>query len=345
MDKEKLIERCSILEKVIIDVSKLYNSKETSEYQKALLETMIGAAIWYLPSSDELYSGYISKKAVEEIRKGTPLNKLTQEHRFPRKQAGKILLKEKYKYFIEKKVSLYDLYLSEFGQFNYVVKSENRALVKFQKTDEHSDAYTNAGIETIEMSIDELKSLMTPKRKYSRKSKLEIEHQDELLNNVLYSDNADTGRKVIKTHQLISPRDFGNRNESPTSNLKNLQSPGPKEQTFSEKIGDNNVDLVGIYIGDKYLEINNPNTTKCYITFMNYCIDHFPNVLLSLEYSGRYFSDNANDTKFGSAIKYNRIVAHNGLYYHTHLDSARKIKIIENIAKENDIMVGFKYKQ
>lgn len=165
MEKEKLIERCSILEKVIIDVSKLYNSIETTEYQKALLETMIGAAIWYLPSSEELYSGYISKKAVEEIKNGTPLNKLTQEHRFPRKQAGKILLKEKYKYFIEKKASLYDLYLSEFGQFNYVVKSENRALVKFQKTDEHSNAYTKAGIETLEMSIAEIKYMMPQKKR------------------------------------------------------------------------------------------------------------------------------------------------------------------------------------
>ena len=170
MNNGQLIERCEILEKAIIELSKLYNLTETSDDQKALLETVIGAAIWYLPSSAELYSGYISKNALEEIKRGTPLSKLTQEHKYPRKQAGKILLKEKYKDIIEKKVSLYDLYMSEFGQFNYVIKNENRALVKFQKTDEHADAYTNAGIEIVAMSMNEIKSFMPPKKKEETKA-------------------------------------------------------------------------------------------------------------------------------------------------------------------------------
>jgi len=93
MNRSTLKEKCEILEKVILALSKIYNDPITTDNQKALLETIIGAAIWYLPSSDELWSGMISSDALEELKLGKKIP-LTKEHKFPRKQAGRQLLSQ-----------------------------------------------------------------------------------------------------------------------------------------------------------------------------------------------------------------------------------------------------------
>ena len=168
MNLDLLREKCQILEKVIIEVSGIYAHKNCTTQQKALLETMIGAAIWYLPTGNELYSGSISEAAFEKIKNGAQISKLTKEHRFPRKQAGRILLTEKYKLFIDKKESLYDLYLNEFGKYNLVVKEENRSLVKFQKENVFENditAYKKANIELIQVTIEEINNSKPSKPK------------------------------------------------------------------------------------------------------------------------------------------------------------------------------------
>jgi len=163
MKSEIIIEKCEILEKSIISLAKIYDLKDTTARQKALLETMVGAAIWYLSSPDELYAGKISVKAVEAVKSGIPINKLTKEHKFPRKQAGKLLLTENHKEFLSNKSRLFDLFISELGRFNLVLKNENRDLIKYQKdatyVDEHS-SYNSAGINLVEMSIEEINKLL-----------------------------------------------------------------------------------------------------------------------------------------------------------------------------------------
>lgn len=173
MNTELLIEKCKILEKIIIEIAVIYNSDEITEKQKALLETMIGAAIWYLPSGEELYSGSISKLAIEKVKEGTPIVKLTKEHRYPRKQAGKSLLSEKFKLIKAAEVTLYDLYMQEYGKYNLVVKKENRDLVEFQKDGAFIDdltAYNNAAIELDVKTIQEIKELLPPKLKKKNKA-------------------------------------------------------------------------------------------------------------------------------------------------------------------------------
>ncbi|MBA9075887.1 hypothetical protein [Rufibacter quisquiliarum] len=149
MNQKKLEERCLILEELIISTAKIYNSESTSLEQKALLETIIGAAIWYLPSGQELWTGKMSVKALEHIKEGKPKSQLTKEHKYPRKQAGKQLLTIKYKEFQSGESKLVDLYLNEYGKYNYVLKSENRQLVTFQKDSNFIDdetAYKAANI-------------------------------------------------------------------------------------------------------------------------------------------------------------------------------------------------------
>jgi hypothetical protein len=90
---EKLSQRCEVLAAVVTALHPLYaNSTQT---QKELLETIIGAAIWYLPECDGLSSGKMSAKALEEcMRDPKQLAKPTKEHFYPRKQAGADLLND-----------------------------------------------------------------------------------------------------------------------------------------------------------------------------------------------------------------------------------------------------------
>jgi len=171
MNLDILEEKCQILEKVIIELSEIYANKDCTKQQKALLETMIGAAIWYLPTGNELYSGFISEVALERIKKGAQISELTKEHKFPRKIAGELLLTEKYKLFLSGKESLYNLYLNEFGIYNLVDKNENRGLVKHKKSNIFNNdviAYERAGIKLFQMKIEEINNCKISKSKSQR---------------------------------------------------------------------------------------------------------------------------------------------------------------------------------
>lgn len=63
MNKVLLEKRAYVLSKVVYCVSELYHNGELDEGQKGLIETLLGAGIWYLPTGKELFSGKISKAA------------------------------------------------------------------------------------------------------------------------------------------------------------------------------------------------------------------------------------------------------------------------------------------
>ena len=93
MNKKNLKERAEILSQLVILASTIYKKDNISEGQRGLLETIIGAGIWYLPSSIDLYSGYISNAALESLESDPHNTKLVEEHSFPRKLAAEMLFK------------------------------------------------------------------------------------------------------------------------------------------------------------------------------------------------------------------------------------------------------------
>jgi len=106
----------------------LVNLKQTydtsTEYQKEFLSTIIGAAIYYLPTNKLTFSGKISEKALE-----LPKNKRVKEHEYPRKIVGKILLDTTPNSVDELK----EVYITKYGVWNLVSKAENTILRKYQK--------------------------------------------------------------------------------------------------------------------------------------------------------------------------------------------------------------------
>ena len=75
---------------MIIKLSQLYTDKNINEDQKRLIETTLGAALWYLPNDRKFWTGKISIKALNYLKnkKGKIID-LTKDHEFPRKIAAK----------------------------------------------------------------------------------------------------------------------------------------------------------------------------------------------------------------------------------------------------------------
>ena len=99
--------------------------------QKSYLEVVIGAAIFYLPSLNIHFNGYISIAALKGY-----LNqeRRVKDHIFPRKLAAKKLL--------EKPYSLEELmqeYHSALATFMYITPTENSNLVNYYETHENHD--------------------------------------------------------------------------------------------------------------------------------------------------------------------------------------------------------------
>lgn len=169
MNQKQLESKARIMEKVIIALAPIYNEEGIEEGQKALLETLVGAGIWYMPSGDELYDGGISKEALEKFRSTGKLSELTKEHRFPRKMAGRNLLSKEYAEIIKGEKSLKELYLDNYGRYHYVVSGENKRLIKHQKAgDDQKTAYSKAGIELLEMAIHEIKASKVKQHPYEK---------------------------------------------------------------------------------------------------------------------------------------------------------------------------------
>lgn len=156
MSKNKLDTRCKVLEKIIESISKIYLDKETTEEQKAFVETIIGAAIWYLPQTLKYWTGKISMDAKESLNQNKKA-RLTKEHQYPRKLAAKELLTKK-----SSNIPIMQLYETTYAQFNIVTPRENKKISKYQRAGVFIDtasAYKAAGIELLEISAKELSQL------------------------------------------------------------------------------------------------------------------------------------------------------------------------------------------
>jgi hypothetical protein len=156
MNQQNLNERAELVSKVILLTEDLYHKGGLTKGQLGLLQTLIGAAIWYLPSDNKLlFSGKVSKKLLEALEQNSEV-KMTEEHFYPRKVSATKLFEQHLDDLKSNPTeTLKNLYLNEFGLFNLVLKSENDRLKKFQKVDvfvRPEEAYAQAGIELTDLT-------------------------------------------------------------------------------------------------------------------------------------------------------------------------------------------------
>ena len=87
---QQLLDRAEVLARTVISQQSFYQSPDCSDKQRQLLETMVGAAIWYLPQGEDLWTGCISLQALSQLANADKPKsvKLTKDHHFPRKVAA-----------------------------------------------------------------------------------------------------------------------------------------------------------------------------------------------------------------------------------------------------------------
>ena len=161
----RLLEKAEVIARTILSQQQFYKSQDATFNQRQLLETMIGAAIWYLPQSGDLWTGAISHEALTCLATSpTPkFVKLTKDHNYPRKVAAAELLALDWSKIENRPQEVADRYLRIYGRFNYVLPEENKKLVKYQKT--HSfvssaQSYEDAGIKLHQLSSHILKAIL-----------------------------------------------------------------------------------------------------------------------------------------------------------------------------------------
>ena len=161
----RLAERADVVARTVISQQPFYRSELCRPNQRQLLETMIGAAIWYFPQSDDLWTGCLSIEALRALAESTSPKtvKLTKDHHYPRKVAAAELFAMDWSAVTDPAAEVLERYLQAYGQFNYVLPEENKRLVKYQKT--HSfvspeQAYQQAGIDLHRLSRPLLKAIL-----------------------------------------------------------------------------------------------------------------------------------------------------------------------------------------
>lgn len=147
----RLSERADVVARTVLSQQAFYQSEQCSPNQRQLLETMVGAAIWYFPQSEDLWTGSISVGALKALATSQKPKavKLTKDHHYPRKVAAAELFALNWTEVDDPAAEMLQRYLNCYGQFNYVLPEENKRLVKYQKTHTFISpevAYEQAGI-------------------------------------------------------------------------------------------------------------------------------------------------------------------------------------------------------
>lgn len=154
--ESKLREQCQILADAIISIRPIYLTAQAG--QRALLETMIGAAIWYIPKPPQAWSGFISIGTLKAFHpdSGVLQPKVSEEHIYPRKVAARQLLEDEEL----SGARLCILFKEKYGRLHFITSDENKSVQRYQRVDVFTtseEAYAKAGIHLIQVLEGDLR--------------------------------------------------------------------------------------------------------------------------------------------------------------------------------------------
>jgi hypothetical protein len=158
-DRENKIRlHCATLARVIEAVRPAY--LESAESQRALVETMIGAAIWYVPKPRNAWTGMISVAALRSFHpeSGVIRPKVSEEHVYPRKVAAKQLLEET---TLDEEKML-QTFVTRYALIHYITPDENKVVTRFQRTSVFTspeEAYERAGIHFLTINQEDFRQI------------------------------------------------------------------------------------------------------------------------------------------------------------------------------------------
>lgn len=126
------------LNNLLDNIRDIYHQTEEPN-QRSYLEVVLGAAIFYLPSLNSHFNGFISLAALKGYLKG---DRRVKDHIYPRKLAARELLSKKLS--IDE---LTDRYHSHLATYMYITSTENSDLINYYESHEsHDEAMKQLGI-------------------------------------------------------------------------------------------------------------------------------------------------------------------------------------------------------
>ena len=156
--ERKLEAHCAALADVVVAIRPVW-SKAGPE-QQALIETMIGAAIWYVPKPIEAWTGCISIGALEHFHPDSGVDgpRFSEEHVYPRKVAAKMLLAD----MKLDGARMVALFREKYGRLHYITPDENKSVQPYQRASVFStpdEAYVKAGVKLVAIAPEHLRPI------------------------------------------------------------------------------------------------------------------------------------------------------------------------------------------
>lgn len=155
--------------------------ESASPRQRALLETIVGAAIWYIPKPVRAWTGRISRGALEAFHpeSGNGRPRLSEEHVYPRKVAARLLLSD----MSLTGETMAHQFREKYGRVHLTTSEENKAVQRHQRVGVFTspdEAYAVAGIAFVELTEDELRKVEKRDREtIERFLKSELQHAEQ----------------------------------------------------------------------------------------------------------------------------------------------------------------------
>jgi hypothetical protein len=154
----KLREQCDVVAAMVVAMRPVYEA--ASQQQRALLETIVGAAIWYIPKPVQAWTGQISRGALMAFHpeSGNAKPRLSEEHVYPRKVAARQLLSD----HSLTGESMARLFREKYGRVHLITSEENKAVQRHQRVGVFSspdEAYALAGINFVELPEEALRKV------------------------------------------------------------------------------------------------------------------------------------------------------------------------------------------
>jgi hypothetical protein len=164
----RLREQCDVVAAMIIAMRPVYEA--ANPQQRALLETIVGAAIWYIPKPVRAWTGKISHGALQAFHpeSGNTRPRLSEEHVYPRKVAARLLLSDA----SLTGESMAHQFREKYGRVHLITSEENKAVQRHQRVgvfNSPDEAYALAGITFAELPEEAL-------RKIKKRDREAIEH-------------------------------------------------------------------------------------------------------------------------------------------------------------------------
>ena len=154
----RLREQCDVVALLITAMRPVYEA--ANPQQRALLETIVGAAIWYIPKPIQAWTGRISHRALLAFHpeSGNNRPRLSEEHVYPRKVAARLLLSD-----LELTGESMSLQFKEkYGRVHLITSEENKSVQRHQRVgvfNSPDEAYALAGITFVELPTEALRKV------------------------------------------------------------------------------------------------------------------------------------------------------------------------------------------